>query len=288
MLFALGAGLFWALMGVTAKKIMKDVEAFDHTNIFVFLILILYSPFFLYFVSKSGLSFGWEAWAMTGVSVLGNIAGIYSQNYAIKNADLSLVMPIIRVDSIFVAFTAWIILGETLSFLGFLGAAAVALGGYIVLLEPNSSLLKPIKRLATDLPVLVALIGALSFSISAVGDRFATQIINPQVYLFILYFFVTAFFTGMTLYRGRISEVKEAVSKYTGLYLLVGLFSVLALIGTLNAVSLVKAGRAIPTIRIEILLSVLFGGYFFKEEGTVRRLVGSMLIIGGIAVVMLF
>lgn len=286
-IFAIVAGIFWALTNLVGKKVLSDTEPFEYTVSYVWMATILYIPFFLYFLQGTNLIFGWKAWGALGLSALGNIAGMRALYYALKEMDISVVMPIAKITPVLAAFNAWLILGEILSWMNLVGVVVVTAGGYLLLLKSDRSALEPFRRIFTDKPVFIALLSAFSFSIAAVGDRFATQIIRPEIYLFLLYIVISIAFGFIAVYKGQIRNIKRSLSRSFWMYVLAGLFAVLAISGTFQAFSMAKTGKVVSVLRIDILASVLLGGYFLHEDNILRKSIGSILIIAGVAMVVL-
>ncbi len=285
--YAIAAGIFWALSNLVGKKVLSDTPPFEYTVPYVWMTTVLYIPFFIYFIQGSSLSFGTTVWAALGLSAVGNIAGMRTLHYSIKKMDISVVMPIAKITPVLAAFNAWILLGEVLSWKNLVGVLVVTSGGYLLLLKSNKTALEPLKRVLTDKPVFIALFSAFSFSIAAVGDRFATQHIPPQIYLFLLYTIISVSLGFIAIHKGRMNSIKNSLGSSFWMYILAGLLAVLAISGTFQAFSMAKTGKVVSVLRTDILASVLLGGYFLQEDNILRKTLGSILIISGVAMVVL-
>lgn len=282
---ALISGLLFAAVAVLSKEIMEDTSSVLFTSIYALLSALFYTPVFLYYLStvETDLITGLAPFII--LSGLANAFGILSFNYGIKQTDISIAMPLNRLQPVFVALIGVAVLGEVIDlFLG-LGIILVTAGSYIVLLKDKNHPLEPFLNLKQDRGAQLAALSAAIFAVAAVTDRFVTQTLKPEVYTFLL-LTVMALSINSYLYRKNkthLTDVKTELESSPKIYLLTGILAAGAYYSVLSALSMAQASKVIPVLQIQIPLTVIAGGALFSEEHVIQKLVGSAILIAGIA-----
>ncbi len=224
----------------------------------------------------------WLAWSLS-LPLL--IIALFFQYWAIGLSPLSLTMPYLSFTPVFVILTGFLLLGEVLNFWGVLGVVAIAVGGYVLNLEPggNRSLIDPIKAVFREPGSWRMLVTAVVFSICGVLGRMGVLHSSP------LFFGLTLFpalgicfvLVGLISGQARLSSLWQS----PGPALLAGSCLALEIICHHFAISLTKAAYMLAVKRLNTLISVIYGGIVFKETNIKVRLAGTALMILGVSMI---
>jgi drug/metabolite transporter (DMT)-like permease len=119
----------------------------------------------------------WWAW---GLSVPLLTIALFFQYWAISVSPLSLTMPYLSFTPALVIVTGFVLLGETLNAWGLFGVLAIAAGGYVLNIEPNSGrgVLDPIKAIFREPGSRRMLVTAILFSVCGVLGRMG--VLHPR------------------------------------------------------------------------------------------------------------
>lgn len=283
-LFTLYAATGFGVLSVIAKDIMQDTSATIYTALYSFLGLIFYLPVFLYYLLALEVNFTTLAMTAMGASMIGNVLAFIVYNYSVKEGQLSRVVPITRLTPVFAAAIAAVVLGESVDLKLALGILFATSGAIIVLKEKHISYLKSLEDGMHSKALKAALLSACIYGVTSVADRYATQIIQPEIYNFFIF---TGLTTGlMTLAYHKFQDPRERLvstfEEYTGLYILTGLIAATSTLAIFKAFSQASAAQVTTVQQFQVLVPVVAGVLMFNEGDLVRKLVGSIILITGI------
>jgi len=133
-----GAAIIWSFTGIIAKELMDHSSSLVYSFLYSSLALIFYTPVFIYFLPQA--SFELSTWLIIALVVSGiaNVFGIMSYNYSIKFGELSRVIPFTKLNPVFTAIIAALVLGEQMTQTRVFGIILVTIGSYAILEEKNS------------------------------------------------------------------------------------------------------------------------------------------------------
>lgn len=282
-----GAALIWSFTGIIAKDLMNHDSSLVYSFLYTVLALIFYTPVFLYFLPTADISIEVFALGAFIVSGFANIFGIMSYNYSIKLGELSRVIPFTKLNPVFTAIIAAIVLGEKMTPTRVTGILLVTLGSYKILEEKNTGWKQPFRSFVKERAPKVAVLSALIFSFAAVADRYVTQIVQPEIYTFMIYLFMA---TGLTTYiitgrREVLTEIIPDLKTHRYKYAVTGIGAAVATYLIFYAFSQAPASRVIPVLQIQVLISVIAGVMLFGEDNLKQKLVGSVILIAGVILV---
>ncbi|MDP2585733.1 MAG: GRP family sugar transporter [Candidatus Levybacteria bacterium] len=200
---------------------------------------------------------------------------------AIKNSDLSAIMPITAFTPLFMLITSPIILHEFPNIYGLLGIILIVFGSYILnLKERHKGFLAPFKALVREngprLMLIVAFIWSITSNIDKIGVRSSSPI-----------FWVTAngIFLAITLLPIMLLKSKKSIKNIPAnlkTLIPIGIFSGLGGIAQMTAINLTLVAYVVSIKRMSAIISVLFGHFFFKEKNIRERLIGAAIMIAGV------
>jgi len=270
----------------SAGSYSKALSKRAHVYVVTWALLALSAPWTAMALMRSGMPpIGDEFLRAALISVAVNVVGTTIHVKALSLSPLSLTMPFLAFTPLFMLVPSWIVLGETPGAFGLLGIVLIVGGGYAMHLDKiRGGFLAPLKAIAREKGSLLTLLVAAIWSISAVYDKVATVTSSPAYYttFFSLAFaLVYAPFLVIGL-RKRPPDL----ATWPRLALL-GLFTAIMILSQFAALEMTVASYVIAIKRAGMILSVVFGYFFFKEKHLRARLTGAMLMMAGVVVLSL-
>ena len=229
---------------------------------------------------------GW--WFVLGTSLL-HAAYFLFLGRAYSYADLSLVYPIARgTGPALVPILGILMLGETVSAPAIAGIATVVLGIYTVYLSGEiRHFLRDPFRLLKEPGTRYALITGLLIAAYSVWDKVGVTYVSPFLYMYLMSLGVTI---GLAPFLVRVHGVKALAGELRASPLsivVVGLMIFVAYGLILTALQFSRLSYIWPTREIGIVIGVLLGSLVLREPFGQRRILGSSLIVLGVAIIAL-
>ena len=229
------------------------------------------------------LASGIEAWPYILVSSAGLATYSYNLILTYKRGDLSIYYPIIRSSPLFVVVVGVLFLDATYSLFLLGGIGLVMLGALMLQFRRGARLLDDPGTFAR---AVVAMAGTGVYSIS---DARGVRLVEPAVLMFWVQVLVLPTLIVLFLRFGdlRLGALLLAGWRLSPVrYLLSGGICYTSYILILIAYQWGGDVAAVTSVRqVSIPLSVLLGGFFFQEKGIPRRIVASLVLAGGIVVI---
>lgn len=284
-LYTLFAATGFGVMSVIAKNIMEDTSAVQYAALYSSLGLLFYTPVFIYFMFKLSPNFQFIALGAMGLSMIGNVLAFLVYNYSVKEGQLSQVVPVTRLTPIFAATFAAIALGEKLDLALASGILLATSGAVIVLKKDKISYIQSVEDGIKTKAVKAALLSAVIYGFTSVADRYATQIIQPEIYNYFIYIGLSTGFLATTYFQQKqpVKQLKNNFNEYRLLYTVTGLTAAASSLAIFKAFSLAPAAKVTTVQQFQVLIPVIAGVLIFKEENLRRKLIGSIILIAGIA-----
>lgn len=286
-LTALLASLGFTAMYLIINHLLQGNDTVKFSAVFSILASAIYLPIFLYFLKVHHPIFDPILIILTLLSGICNSVALLTTAHSINLGEVSTVTPLVKTQPVFTAILGFLLLSESMNTVKVAGIFVVTAGAYIVLLEKDQNLLKPVKSVWRDLSAKLAILTAMIYSLASVVDRVATQQLSPFLYTFFI--FLTMSITLTTYYlikneKGSQKLIKEFNSGRKA-YLAVSLSAVVAYLGVFHSFSLAEASKVVPVLQLQVLITVLGGIIFFDEEGAIKKAVGSLLLIAGVILI---
>jgi len=284
-----GAAIIWSFTGIAAKELMDHSSSLAYSFLYSSLALVFYTPVFLYFLPHASVELTNGLVLALFVSGIGNVFGIMSYNYSIKFGELSRVIPFTKLNPVFTAIIAALVLGEKMTPTKAAGVALVTVGSYAILEEKGTNWKKPFSNFIKLKAPKYAALSALVYSFASVADRFGTQAVQPEIYPFIIYLIITSALTTYILTRRRdvIPDIKSDLKDDTLFYTFTGLGAAAATYLIFFAFSKAQASKVVPVLQIQVFISVA-AGYILFDEGHLReKAIGSLILVAGVILVAL-
>jgi len=282
LLLVVASGLLHAVWNLLLKK-ARDRVAFVWW--YLLIPLVLFSPMAL-------VRWGGEAASMSARSLgCGLASGVLQAAcllaiaWAYRAGDLSVVYPLSRGSAqVLMVLLGIAVLGEKVTALGAIGVAAVFLGVYVVFLPSMSGadLLRPL-RMLSQTSSRAALAAGVTIALYHLIDRVGVQGANRFQYILLLFAADFCAFTVFLASRRRWDLVWAEWRTNRWNIALAGSLSLVSYLLVLYALSRERVAYVGPARNVGIVFSVLLGAFLLKEKHGAMRVLGSALIVGGLA-----
>ena len=202
---------------------------------------------------------------------------------ALEKGDLSLVYPIMRSSPALVLLISITILGEDVSAVGIAGILLVACGVYTINMKrlTSSDLFKPVRAIARDRAIQFAFLTLLSVAGYTLVDKIAVGRMNPVFLAYTYPWISLSLFTGY-IFNVKPNDVlkKEWMARKKSI-LACGFLSIFGYFLILVAFTFERMSYIVGLRQLSIVIAVLLGGHFLKEENRLIRIVSSIIIFTG-------
>ena len=285
-IYALLSAFFAATGDPIAKKALgRSVDEYT----IGWLTLLISTPFLaaVYFSHRvEPLNYG-LLWTLASVVPFEFAAAILYFK-ALKLTDISLSVPFLAITPIFVAITAFFMLGERLPPAGVFGIILITIGAYSLNIDKAKyGLFHPIKAIFTNKGSLYVVIVALIYGLTSTLSKKAMLYSSPASIPFIYNLSISLFMTPFVLYRLKTGSSKIILDRQSIIYYIsLGLLVALSSIFYFKSVSLVSVAYTISIKRLSLLMSVGYGWLFFRERdihirifSTFCMFLGTVLIV---------
>ena len=234
------------------------------------------------------LIFGWRTIPPLGWAVM-FFSAIFEAGYfaaiakAYETGDLSVVYPLARGTAPLLTLVwSTLFLRETHRWGGVAGIALIAVGLYVINLPRLGARLEPFRELNQPGPRW-ALLAGLCISGYTTIDKFGISLVEPLLYTYLALCMTVGLLTPGTLRTvgwGGL-QIELGYSRFN---------SVVAGFTTLAAYAIVlyamqngtPASYAGAVREVSVVLGAAIGIFVLKEKGTAMRLVGALLVAGGV------
>lgn len=280
---SLAAALSVATSDALSKYALKDcdeeVVAWARWGLAVPFLLFL-----LPFVEVPHL--GREFWLITAAAVPLEIAAIIIYMKAIKISPLSLTIPFLALTPVFIIVTSFLFLGELPDLSGAAGIFLIAAGAYLLNIDsPKGSVWDPFRSILREKGSLLMIVVAFIYSITSVLGKAAIIQSSPFFFALVYPVIVASFLSpfAFTGYR----QNSGAVNGRPILFILIGLTNAVMIACHFWAVSLVEVAYMISIKRTSMVFAVLYGWFFFREVNLRERLLGTVVMAAGAALILI-
>jgi len=221
----------------------------------------------------------------TVLAVLGNTLLVE----AVKRSDLSVLGPINAYKSVVSLLPGMLLLGEVPRPAGLAGIALIVAGSYFILdknvSEPRRNVFV---RFFRDRGIQFRFAALFFSAIEAVFLKKALRASNPLatfVFWSILGFGLSAAGIGLLFTRAKMADQIATGRANWKPFLMLGLTTALMQLGTLITFEALQVGYSLALFQTSTLLSVFLGHRLFREGHFLERLIGSIIMMAGAALI---
>lgn len=206
---------------------------------------------------------------------------------AIRDFPLWQTLPYLAFTPVLVTLTGWLLLGETVSSIGFAGIFLIFVGAWVLNPEADgkhgllASLSAILQCTGSKLMLLVATI----YSLTSVGGKAAMQYMPPD--LFGPFYFVLLGLLTLVIFLIQKPKTLRALYRKPTANIIVALFMAVMVITHFLALQQTEAAYMIAVKRSSMLFGILFGAILFNEKGLGRHLTGGGVMLAGVVLIAL-
>jgi len=215
------------------------------------------------------------------------ICALYCYMKAIKVSPLSLTVPFLAFTPTFIILTGRALLGERLNFMGIIGISLIVTGSYCLNISSiKGGLFAPIRAIFREQGSWLMLLVSFIYSITSVLGKLGVMNSNP-------YFFGSTYFILLSLVMTALIPLAPGVSvkRLTGFPLkgiILGAIYAIMIFSHMLAISQVEAAYMVAVKRLSLLIGILYGAWWFREERIGERLFGAVIMLAGVFVIGFF
>jgi len=282
--FALLCACFQSLQSVFSKKSLKKADEYI-ASFFLYFFALLFLLIQLFFIKIPSLNENF--WIALFTSGGLNVIAIIFYMKAIKNSDLSLVMPMLSFTPLFLLLISPIVVKEFPNLSGGLGVVFVVIGLYVLNVKDISNgFFEPFKAITREKGTRYMLFAAFLWSVSSNFDKIGVQNSSPAFWPIAIFSFLSLIMFIIVLVKSS-SKIKQVSNYITTSFIPLGLFMALTVVFQSLAINLTLVAYVISIKRASIVLSVVFGYFLFHEKEIKDRLIGSVIMLAGIVIIAL-
>ena len=227
-----------------------------------------------------------EIWIFALVSAGLEAAYMLTLSLAYKNSDFSLVYPMARGTApAFLLLWSLLFLHEELTGWGLLGLAMIISG---LILTGASSLISNWRNLPNIKGITAALATAFFISVYTFVDGIAVKRAPALPYGLLMFSLIPVWSTPFVLRNYGWSQVIGEWKVQPVRFMVTGFLGVLAYLIALYAYSFAPISYSGAIREISVVLGALAGWHFLGERLGVVRVIGAIIIFGGIMTIALF
>lgn len=209
---------------------------------------------------------------------------------AIRDNPLHLTLPYLAFTPAFNILTAYITLGETVSFAGFAGIFLVVAGAFFLNLDKEQPLtwkspLTPFSAIVRVRGSRLMLCVAMIYSVASVLGKMAVQYATPAS--FGPFYFAVLGMTALAITLLRNSGDVAILLKRWKEALLVGVFMGVMIVTHFMAIARVEVAYFISLKRTSLLFGIIYGSLLFKERNLGRHFIAGILMVAGVILIVI-
>ncbi len=279
--FAILGSLLTSLAAIFEKRVLRNEHSLEFATLLSIFLALLSIPVL---VAKGlpDISLQWLA-LIYGESVLASVAYVLITK-AIRHLDVSFVSPFLLLGPVISSVTAYFFLNEKISIIQGAGIALILLGGY-VLEKKNVNL-----NHGKSKYILLILVALVLYSLTVLVDKVAISVIHiPAIqYLALVQIFIAINILIIRFFWGQNDQaLRSGLMRYGPAVLVVAILTFGYRYFQLNAVALAAIGLASTVKHSSSLITTILGGGYFKEKNLESKVMATVLMLGGVALLVL-
>jgi drug/metabolite transporter (DMT)-like permease len=246
--------------------------------------MVLLSPLF-FIVDFKPVTF--ELALLLAVTLPLEVLAYYLFLTAIRLSPLSLTIPLLSFTPAATVLTSWLLLGEQIGVVGIMGVVLVTIGAYVLNLDPTDlTFLGPLKSVASEPGTRRMLLVSVLWALTCTLGKGGVNMYGAIEFGLLLTALITAVFVFgavVRLLRGDSELVLE--NRTIGFFALGAVVLAIQSVAHFVAIGMAPVAYMISVKRIGMVIGVIFGWLFFREEHIRWRLMGSMIMLFGVTII---
>ncbi len=281
-LLAFTSAVFSAAASISEKKALFNVGVLEF-SFFMSAFGVLFSAPFFFAINYASVTTVTLA-ILFIKSVMGAMA-FFCVMYALKNLEISRALPMLVLTPGFVAFFAFLILGESLSAQEIIGIVFLLTGTYLLEIKTKEELIEPFKVFFKSKAHHYIIFALLLFTATSIMDKLlvGNYKMHPYAYMgFQQLFYAVIFLVLMFISRKGIKTSTGLIEKTDWLLIIfVALLTVGYRYTQIEAVKMAPVALVLSVKRISVFIAAIGGGQIFKEKNLLKKAVATAIMITG-------
>lgn len=279
-LFAQASAILQAVQNILNKKLVQKEEPF---------VIIWYTIFMsMFFLVPTLLISGVpeiknDFYIFLAIRLVLDIFALSLYFYALKDGDVSLVIPLSTFSVVFSLISSSVINKELPNFIGIFGIVTVISGTYLLNLpekERRKDLLLPFKMLFKDNSARLILLSAFLYGIIYSVNKAGINNSSTSFFTFSAALGLLVFFTFAIAYKNKGNIFKEIKIRNFPKFFPLGLIDGIKIFLFMMAVTYTYVSFADASDNTTAVYSTIFAGIVFKEKIKSRLFPISIMILG--------
>jgi drug/metabolite transporter (DMT)-like permease len=229
--------------------------------------------------------------AMTA-TVLLNVVAQGAFYRAFKLSEVSLIAPLRLITAPLVIVTGFFILGEVPTWGGVVGIFITIFGLWVLFqsVTHGEHAIRLSKFFRADRGMLLGLLGSFLFAFTFVFDKqsILTSSALLRVTLGVFFVGLITIIWNLAFRPSARARIGEHLTVWWKPMLVIALLIAVSDFLTMQALNYSLAAYAVSVKRLWSLWAVIFAGYFLHEKGLKKRLVATVVMFGGIVIMVVF
>ncbi|MCX6150597.1 MAG: EamA family transporter [Ignavibacteriales bacterium] len=276
------SAVFSAIAAISQKKILFTLNALEF-SFFVSVFGFVFSIPFFFYINYAELTSA-SLLILFIKSILGALAFLCVM-LSIKNLEISKALPLMALTPGFVAFFAFIFLGETLSASELTGLMLLLVGVYILETKPVQTLFEPFHIFLKSKNYRYVILALLLFTATSILDKLLLKEykLPPIGFMAFQQLFFAITFGVIYLFSRKEGNhlIKSFDKKILMLIVLVAILTIGYRYTQINATKIAPVSLVLAVKRTSVFFAALIGGKMFDETNLLKKAVAAAIIIGG-------
>jgi drug/metabolite transporter (DMT)-like permease len=245
----------------------------------------------LFWLARHGLNISTTVWVNMLIAAVFAVTGNVLIVYALREADLSVLGPINAYKSVVGLILGVFLIGERPTSIGLTGVLLIVGGSYFVIdRKVSQPLTNAFVRFFSERGIQLRFAALFLSATEAVFLKRAIVLSSPaEVFVLwsVLGFAMVTPWALISLRRALANQfvvLKAAVGTFVSLALTTGMMQV----ATLLTFRDLQVGYSLALFQLSAVVSVLLGRRYFAESNIGERLIGSVVMAAGAALIVLF
>ncbi len=264
----------------TSKDLLsKKLAGLVHGNVSAFASFLYAIPWYILFLSIAYAAgfpvfeFSSSFFLFVLLRAITDTFAEFFKMHALAKGDISFIANFLSLAPVFLLFTAPLITGESISGLGLFGVILICIGTIAFVYHPMER-----KAGIPWAGVGFAILSSIFFSLNSCFDRLSVQEGSPLFSGFSMTVLSMLFLSPTLLFvKNKATQFKSNST----IFHTRGLLEVLFMTAKLVAMQYMEPQYVVGIGKLGLVMSILGGGYFYKEKGMLRRFLISTIILSG-------
>ena len=290
-ILALLTSLFSTAQNTAVKKSAVKSDIFLVAwSIGTFSLVVIF-PFFVALVFWQGMpEFTKEFWVSLIYKTPLMVIAYLCYVKAYKHGDLSLISPLLALTPAIILVIAPFVINQKASIGGALGVGLIVIGAYVLNFSASKEgFLKPIGKLFRDKGAKYMMLTASIWGGTSIIDTLGVRgVRGSSLQAGVSWAFFTSLVLVLVLTPFIIRKIRMIFKKTERKkFFMSGAFMGMAEICQMTAMTMLLAAYVNAIKRFSMVLGVIIGAIFFKEQDIQNRLTGSIIMLAGVILIIL-